>query len=355
MSANSKLNVLVCPLGWGLGHASRNIPIIERLLAQGHNVFLAGDKLQLDYLNQFFPGLNPISFPSLQVRFCRFSSQLFPLLWVALRLPFYTLWEHFRLRNLIAEYSIDWVISDNRYGLWNRRVKSTIITHQLRVIPPYPFRWAMPVTEMLLRRWLKRFDWVWIPDTSNEPSIAGLLSKPNGLDNLHYIGTLSRFGRITDDAEFVGFDMVVVASGPEPQRTIFVDMASRLAINNRLNCLIIEGAPHNGMVPRSVDGVWLVGHLPDVQFVLAVKRARYLILRGGYSTIMDMLTLGVSGLLVPTPGQTEQEYLAAHLVATNLFRAAAQSELLNIDINDARQKPIDPEIWCSSSIDELLP
>ena len=331
MVNRNNLNVLVCPLGWGLGHASRDIPIINQLLRQGHSVYVAGDKPQLDYLKQFFPDLRTIHFPSLKVNYTRFSTQFFSLLLVALRLPFFNIWEHYRLKKIVTEYSIDLVISDNRYGLWSRQVKSVIVTHQVRVIPPFPFKWTQRLIELSTKHWLKRFDQVWIPDYSNGRSIAGFLSKQNGLKNLHYIGILSRFSDVSIDGIFGGFELVVIASGPEPQRSIFADLSAQLAQKLNLSCLIIEGKIDNGIIPRNANGVWHVGHLPDLQFALALKHSNYLIARGGYSTIMDLITLGVSGLLVPTPGQTEQEYLAEYLSQKGLFPFVEQHNLLNVD------------------------
>ena len=347
--SNSQLNILICPLGWGLGHASRGIPIIEMLLRKGHRVIVAGDKLQLELIKQRFPSIDTIPFPSLKVVFTRKSNQLLPLLWIALRLPFFNLWEHFKLKTLLNQYKVDVVISDNRYGLWNKSVKTVIITHQLTIIPPFPFKWAMPITRIITKKWLSRFNQVWIPDFSGDNSIAGILSEPNGLGNLHYIGLLSRFSNICIDSQFNGFEMVVVASGPDPHRQIFIDISAKLAHKWKLNCLIIEGNPFNGIILRNIDGVWYVGHLPDLQFALAVKNSKYLIVRGGYSTVMDLLTLGVSGLIVPTPGQTEQEYLAEYLSEKGYFGYSTQSNLLNIDIADMQCFQINP-----MSVDDQL-
>lgn len=341
--SSHQLNILVCPLGWGLGHASRDIPIIERLQCEGHRVIVAGDILQLEIIRQRFPSIETILFPSIKVLFAPRANQFLPLLWLALRLPFFNLREHFKLKTLISLHKVDVVISDNRYGLWSKSVKTVIITHQLNVIPPFPFKWAIPITRFITKKWISRFDQVWIPDFKGDNSIAGILSKPNGITNLRYIGLLSRFNNISIDAQISGFEMVVVASGPDPQRRIFIDISAKLAQKWKLNCLIIEGNPFNGVIPRNVNGVWRVGHLPDLQFALAIKNTKYLIVRGGYSTVMDLFAMGVRGLLVPTPGQTEQEYLAKYLSEKGYFRYSIQSNLLNIDIADmqsSQQNPI---------------
>lgn len=340
--SGEKLNILLCPLGWGLGHASRDIPVIELLRKYDHNVIVAGDQLQIGIITQRFPGIETVNFPSLKVVFTKNSNQFLPLLWVALRLPFFNLWEHSKLKGLINLHKVDIVISDNRYGLWNKSVKTVIITHQLTTIPPFPFKWAKSITKVITKKWLSRFNQVWIPDYCDERSVTGILSKPNGLNNLHYVGLLSRFYNISIDSQFNGFDMVVVASGPEPQRQIFIDISAKLAQKWKLNCLVIEGKPLNGLIPRNVDGVWHVGHLPDLQFALAILNSKYLIVRGGYSTIMDLLALGVSGLLVPTSGQTEQEYLAEYLSQKGYFRFVKQKELSNTAMAELLTSRINP-------------
>lgn len=330
---------LVAPLGWGLGHASRDIPIIAELQRQGCRVVVAGDSSSIHLIQSTFTNIEAVLFPSYRVRYRKGTSQLLPMLWVAIRLPFFNVSEHIKLRRLVGELGVDIVISDNRYGLWSKRCKSVIITHQLRVIVPYPFRWAVGIGEAIIRCWLRRFNEVWIPDVEHNP-VAGKLSLPNGLNSLKYVGIISRLAAPNLGGQFASFQMVVVASGPEPHRQIFISRAAELVRKHHLNGLIIEGNPSVGIVPRNVNGVWHVGHLPDSMFALAVVNSRYIIFRGGYSTVMDMLTLGVSGLMVPTPGQTEQEYLAKHLGGLGLFRVSSQHSMLDVELESMRTRQL---------------
>lgn len=326
--------VLISPLGWGLGHATRDIPIIKHFLELGFRVIVAADKQQLELLKHSVKGIEYVYLPSISVMYTSGRSQLLPMIKVAFGLPFANCREHKSLQYLVAKYKIDLVISDNRYGLWSNKCKSVIITHQLGVIPPFPFRWASFVARFITKRWLSRFNQVWVPDFEHRP-LAGRLSSNIGIRNLKYIGLLSRFYNYKPTTETpTSFEMVVVASGPEPHRQIFVDIAAAVASKHALNCLIIEGKQSNGLVPRLVDGVWFVGHLSDSMFAQVVTSAKYLLLRSGYSTIMDMLVLGVLGLLVPTPGQTEQEYLARNLSEHKLFRTVSQSNLSTISVED---------------------
>jgi predicted glycosyltransferase len=54
-------------------------------------------------------------------------------------------------------------------------------------------------------------------------------------------------------------------------------------------------------------------HLPADELRQEIERAEWVISRCGYSTIMDLVALQKKALLIPTPAQTEQEYLAAYL------------------------------------------
>lgn len=333
------------------------IPIIEILLKRGNKVVVAGDVQSLELIKLRFSNIQTVDFKSYGVRLSAGNNQFWPMLWLALRLPLFNMREHRELDRLITRYNIDVVISDNRYGVWSKRCKSIIITHQLRVIPPNPFAWASCITESIIKRWLRKFNRVLVPDFENN-FLAGKLSASNGLNTLGYIGPLSRFNKIEAiNASFGLFQMVVVVSGPEPHRSMFVQIASELAVKHRLSCLIIEGKPQFGIIPRSKNGVWLVGHLSDSMFTLAVTNAEYLLFRAGYSSIMDILALGVSGLMVPTPGQTEQEYIAQHLAAKGYFNTESQKNLANVDIEKMRsrkcecQPTTDLELSIVSAID----
>lgn len=304
----------------------------------GHRVLVAADGAALVRLRGQFEGIEWLRLPSYRVRYSAGSSQFWPMLWVALRLPLCNMLEHIWLSRTVRRFAVDMVFSDNRYGLWSRSCPCVFITHQLRVLPPSPFGWAERVVAAMLRSWLRRFSAVWVPDYEGSP-LSGKLSAHNGLANLRYVGPLSRFAGL-NRAELpqvtFGFELLVVASGPEPHRQLLIDSAVALAVEQGLRCLVVEGNQQNGSCLRGEGQVRFVGHLPDAEFAAAVLHARYLLLRGGYSSIMDMLCLGVTGLLVPTPGQTEQEFLAEHLMRQGLFRAVKQCQLSQIGSEQLR-------------------
>jgi uncharacterized protein (TIGR00661 family) len=336
MREMKRKRVLICPLGWGLGHASRVIPIIEAFLNLGHEVLVAANNQSLRLLSHRFPDIQTIRFPSFEVRLARGKSQTIPLIGVALRLPFHTLKEHFMLRRLIRQYQIDLVISDNRYGLWCQGTNTILITHQLRVLFPKPFRFLEPAGQVFIRWIAERFTACWIPDNQGAYSIAGKLSHPTRLPrNAKYIGMLSRFTNYGVTPVHPCWDLVGIASGPNPHRELLIAEIEKLATRHNLKTLIVKGLPEEGDSIVEKDGICYAGHLGDNEFASVVKTTKYLVCRAGYSTIMDLFALRTRGLLVPTPGQTEQEYLASHLASKQLFEVVQQSKLQGIDINRA--------------------
>lgn len=333
---DEKKRVLVCPLGWGLGHASRDIPIIESFLKADCDVIVAGDEQAIAILSKRFEGIKTILFPSFKVKFSKRKSQLFPLIRIAIKMPYHIIKEHFALKTMVKDYQINLVISDNRYGLWCKNAKTVLITHQLKVLFPSPFRFFEPFGETVIRFFAEKFDNCWIPDYSGSDNLAGVLSHPNKIpSNAKYIGILSRFSSIEINPNDTNWDLVGVVSGPSPHRELFIDEIQKLGQKKNLKTLIIKGVTREGTDIIEQNGIWYVGHLNDSNFASVIKSSKYLICRGGYSSIMDLVVLGVKCLIVPTPGQTEQVYLTKYLSEKGLFKVCKQDKLDCIDIKEA--------------------
>jgi len=300
----------------------------------GDEVIAAGDRLQMQYITSFFPNICTLDFPSFKVKFSKGSNQLLPILGIGLRLPYYIIREHFAVKRIINENNINQIISDNRYGLWNRHVKSILITHQLRVLFPKPFRFLEPLGALFIRFIAGKFDECWVPDFQGEENLAGELSHPLKLPrNVKYIGPLSRFKEIEVPQAQGSWDLVGISSGPSPHRDILIELITNLGRKNNLKTLIIKGNPSEGSEIYEEEGIFYAGHLIDSDFVSAIKSTKYLICRAGYSTIMDLSALKVNCILIPTPGQTEQEYLSSYLSSKGLFRTNKQSDLVNLDLS----------------------
>jgi hypothetical protein len=318
--------VLICPLGWGLGHASRVIPIISHLIKRGCTVIFAGDESSLTLLNIRFPKNQSIYFPSISVRFSKKGS-FFSLFVIALKVIKRTISENRELQKIINQHKIDLVISDNRYGLYSEEIPSVLITHQLHIVFPKPFHWFESIGEWYVLRYANRFTECWVPDNPEGFRLSGELSQPNRLPGkIKFIGLLSRFYGHKPVEVITTWDLVAIVSGPPPHRDIFeselVDIANRL----NLKTLIIQGLPleSNGQVKGMAT---LAPHLPDGEMANAILSAKFVICRSGYSTVMDLLALGRNALLIPTPGQTEQEYLAEYFAKNRIFKKCIQSDL----------------------------
>ena len=319
--------VLVAPLDWGLGHATRCVPIIERLLAEGHEVVIAADGYPLKFLRREFPHLDWVKFEGLKVRYADGQSQVGAML---RQLPRFLrdIWrEHKELKKIVERYEIDVVVSDNRFGLWCKGVRSVYMTHQLMVKMPRGLEWMEWGVWRFHRWFIKHYDECWVPDIEGEGNLSGDLShKYPLLKNTKFIGVLSRFSRekvvwedVRVEAEALDlkerYDVVAVLSGPEPHRTNLereiTDYRLQIVVNSQQTLLIVQGLPADDLrLAEHRDGVDYIPHLPTKLLQWYMQEAEEIVCRSGYSSIMDLYTIGCKAHLIPTPGQTEQIYLA---------------------------------------------
>jgi len=233
--------------------------------------------------------------------------------------------EHLQLKKIIREYQVDAVISDNRFGMWSGKAYSVYMTHQLMIKAPENMKWAEPCLFKAHQWLIRHYDECWVPDFPGGKNLSGDLSHQHPIPKSgHFIGILSRFENPERAAGTVagkeGPDLLIMISGPEPQRTIFETLIlNELASFPLQNVVILQGLP--GVLKQSspLPGVRLFNHLPDGEISRLIGNAGKIICRPGYSTIMDLVALGRNAILVPTPGQTEQEYLARHLSSDGLF------------------------------------
>ncbi len=304
---SGKQRVLVAPMPWGLGHATRCIPIIRRQLAEGHEVIIAASGGPKALLLSHFPSLQTVDIPFMTITYPADGRMVKHFFWQGPRLIWSIVREHRKLQVLVKELGIDLVISDSRFGLWTKRCRSVFITHQVRI--------KTPVFEGLvnsLNRWvMNRYDEVWIPDHETKPGLAGELSHPTRMPSRYrYVGPLSRFEEALNRSSETIWDAVAIISGPEPQRSLFEAEVIRRYVESGERLLLLEGKPDEPK-ETEMDNILIVHHLDDRALTEALATTRKVIARSGYSTIMDMAALGVQDVEYhPTPGQTEQEYLA---------------------------------------------
>lgn len=302
-------HVLVAPLDWGLGHATRCIPIIKNLLQRGCVVYIGTNGNALSVLKLEFPNLEYLQLPSYQARYSR---RLPFMINIFLQIPKFLLAivrEKHVLKSFQKKHSLDLIISDNRYGCRLKHVPSVFIGHQINIIMPSSLKWTEPIINFFNRKLINAFDACWIPDDPKN-TLSGMLSKPANNHTKH-IGYLSRF---TYDAERKEDGPVsFILSGPEPQRTIFEKIILKQLQDLQLKSIIVRGLP-NEIRPLAVpDHVKVFNYLNSIELQQIIRNAKLIVSRSGYSSVMDMAALGKKVIFVPTPGQTEQEYLAEML------------------------------------------
>jgi hypothetical protein len=313
-------NILVAPLDWGLGHATRCVPIIRRLIADGHRVQLASNGRSARWLADYFPQL-PMhtEIPDYAITYPKRGSMPWHFVKESPRLLRVIQAEQRWLKRFVEAHAIDEVYSDNRYGLHHKRVKCTIITHQLFIRAPWYARAAL---HRLTFSYINKFSQCLIPDYAGEKNLSGALSHGALLPpNAEFIGPQSRFAGMHVEPSSMGYDVVALISGPEPTRSQFQqELIERLHAEKK-SALVICGTPeqHHDTTEGKVR---ILSHLTDSEMATALKFSHHIICRPGYSTIMDLHALGCRAEFVPTPGQTEQEYLSEALSADFKIPAA---------------------------------
>jgi UDP:flavonoid glycosyltransferase YjiC (YdhE family) len=335
-ASTASVNVFICPLDWGLGHATRIVPVIRRYIDSGHRVILGGSGKSGELLKSHFGYLPFISVPSYSIRYPSHGFLL--LLSVFLQLPFFTysiFREYFFLKRIISENNINVVISDNRYGLFSAKTHNVFITHQISPVLPAYLKPAEYPLFLLIRYMISKFDECWIPDYPGKDNLTGKLSHRYKLPaNARFIGPLSRFSQGLKSSENNNsYDVVIVLSGQQPQLGKFTRHILDQASGLKVKTLIISGRQKE--IPlKKHPWLTMAEDLSIEEFQDILLRAGLIICRSGYSSIMDLVALDKTALLVPTLGQPEQEYLANWLQETGRFRFVKQQELDLIKLSE---------------------
>jgi UDP:flavonoid glycosyltransferase YjiC (YdhE family) len=318
------IKILVAPLDWGLGHATRCVPLIRHLCSIGCSVILAADGSQKKLLELEFPDLIIEYLDGYKIDYAKnkrfFSTKIIsqlPKILKAIKK------EHHWLNYIVKKYNINAIISDNRYGLWHPTLPVAFITHQLTI--KTPFTWADGLIRKYNYKFINRFSFCWVPDVEGSPNLAGKLSHPKTLPAIpvKYLGGISRFNKNEVAEEY---EVVLVISGPEPQRSLLEQIILNQLPRYQGKALLIRGLPGEDKELPAINNTNIINHLPAKELALAFQKSRFVISRSGYTTVMDIIKLDRKSILIPTPGQTEQEYLAAHLQKQQWCLTVTQDE-----------------------------
>ncbi|MEI9806457.1 MAG: glycosyltransferase [Bacteroidota bacterium] len=313
-----KIRILVAPLDWGLGHATRCIPVIYELLKQPCDVWIAAEGAQETLLKQEFPELPFLQLPGYRVKYSRSATGM---LWSIFRQTgkiFCAIRdEHAWLERMVDEHGFDAVIADNRYGLYHKSIPCIFITHQLAIKSPLG-KWSERLLRKRNYRYINRFTACWVPDEEGENNLAGELSHPIQMPHIpvHYTGPLSRFKKTS--TEEIKDHLLFILSGPEPQRTILENKIINDIAHYPGSATIVRGLPDAANLIPSTNSIKLYNHLPASELNEEINKAACIISRSGYSSVMDITGLQKKSILIPTPGQTEQEYLGRYLLQKQL-------------------------------------
>lgn len=312
------MRILICPLDWGLGHASRCIPIIERMLNANLTVMVASSGSALSLLQKRFPNLVFFELPSYGIRYpTKYASLNFLLF--SPKVIYACIREYFLVSRIIKQHQIQILISDNRLACWSRQVPSFYLSHQLQ----FAFRqkWINQAAAWLHYFWYKNYDQIWIPDLPPPRSMAGKLAQAFRPITVRYLGLLSQLKK--QNAQ-IKYEAIIILSGPEPQRSILEKIIRQQLQFITGEFLMVLGLPESTIQASSEGGLQVVNFLGPKELSKKIAQSKIVICRSGYSSIMDMIHLQQAAILIPTPGQPEQEYLAQYHAQNALFRIAKQ-------------------------------
>ena len=314
-------NILVAPLNWGLGHAARCIPLIKELINQGYTPLLASDGNALNLLKKEFPNLIALELPSYEIEYAKKAKNF---KWKLLKNSPKTINAIIEEKKLVKkwceEYDLAGIISDNRLGVYNKKVPSVIITHQLRVLSGKT-TW---ISSKLHQRFIKKFNECWVPDFEKKPNLTGKLGHLKDASfTVKYLGPLSRLNILKTEKKY---DLMIILSGPEPQRTLLEDLLIKKIRFLNKKILFVKGLVSDKQVVSENEHITFYNFMTSVEIEKAFNESEIILCRSGYTTIMDLVKLNKKAFLIPTPGQTEQEYLARRLKKNGHFPYSKQED-----------------------------
>jgi len=313
--------ILIAPLDWGLGHASRCIPLIHYLIDKNIEVIIGADARPLALLKKEFPSLEFLTLPGYNISYPEARPMALNMLLSIPRILSGIKKEHRLLQQIIDDKKIDAVISDNRFGLWNKKIKTVFITHQLKVKAPF----GQSILQKMNYRFIGRYDQCWVPDAEGNQNLSGELSHGfSPPENCSFIGPLSRF--TSAPTVKPTYDIMVVLSGPEPQRSIFEKKILDQLSASTIKALVVQGLTEKNETHQVRPGLEITSHLDTVAMQKAIAASNIIVSRPGYSTVMDLAALGKKAIFVPTPGQTEQEYLGRYLSEKKIAGSHSQEK-----------------------------
>lgn len=326
-----KKKILFAVLNWGLGHATRSTPLIEAL-AENHHVTVVSTGKSLLLLKSEFPDLEFINLPDYDITYSNKGWMMPFVLFRQLPKLFSRLRkEHKRTEQIVKSKNIDLIISDCRYGVWSKRVPSFLLTHQLRIKLPGILSILDPLSDLGNWFFFRHFKKILVIDHAGDENLSGDLAHQGFISRNKCIRYMGLLADVTKNEDQQDVDVFITISGPEPQRSFFEKIILEQIPNLKGKIVVLLGKPGE-FDHKTVNNAEIYTHLPRRKISELMNRAKVIVSRSGYSTVMELVALKKKAVLIPTPGQSEQEYLAAYFFKKELFYTTKQN---NIDlVND---------------------
>ena len=318
---NSTNHILVAPLNWGLGHATRCIPIIRELEKNGFTPIIASDGIALELLQKEFPHLQSVVLPSYDIEYAVDGANFKWKLIKNSPKMIQAIFEEKKLvKNLVTTFDLKGIISDNRLGVRNKKIPSVLITHQLNVLSGKT-TW---ISSKLHQHYIKKFTECWIPDFQEIPNLTGKLGHIEDSSlTLKYIGPLSRL----EKKELpIKYQLMVIISGPEPQRTMLEEKLIAKLQNYKGEVIFIKGKLEPEQKKEVIKNITYYNFMTSNEIETSINESEMVLCRSGYSSVMDLAKLEKKAFFIPTPGQFEQEYLAKRFKRNGNTPFAKQDE-----------------------------
>ncbi len=334
------VKVLISPLSWGFGHAGRMIPLALELRRRNCEVIFAADSQLVQMAEKELPGITVMEMPGFRIRYSRFLPQYICIFLQLTAIVISAFRDHRVLRRIAKQISPGVIISDNRFGFYHKEIFSVYVTHQVRIPFPSGLRFMEPLAGRIHRLIISRYDLCLVPDYPGDINLSGRLSHPvkrlAGQDRpcgipagLAYMGPLSRFalpdtGPTEESAPASAPYVCLVLSGPEPQRTLLLEKV--LEALPATPVIVLSATPVHGN-PRPVPAAQYITSPGTATMRRVIKDAALVIARAGYTSVMEIASLNRGAVLIPTPGQPEQEYLGRYLNSRYGFVTLEQNSL----------------------------
>lgn len=338
-------------MNWGIGHAARIVPVAHHLHSLGNTIFICASGAALDLLKLECAYAQFIEDIPLHLTYG--SSKRNTIFKLLIKMPSFAWFvfnEHQLLKKLVKQHQIDLVIADNRYGFYHKHVSCFLITHQLNIKVPF----GASLVNFLNHYFIRKFNKCLVPDfEASDLALAGELSRNHKLQNVIYIGPLSRANRAVSELNNKA-PVLYLLSGLEPQRTILEEIIIKYHAQQPHQAILIRGTERalKKIKPQQNLIVYELCNAKQLQSLVAA--CKYVVCRSGYSSIIDLVAWQKNAVLIPTPGQSEQEYLAQYLSDKKWFYSSQQANFFRFNEAEMEGFQCPPNKALTPNFKELL-